>query len=463
MPSDQFEKKLRQRLEGAEMLPSPDLWAAIAEQVAPPPSKRRGAFWWWLDGTALLLIAALWLWPASPLAEVEAIALGTGGSQVQNLSLPEATPEAVLAPELSRQTPPVKEVSTQHPLEASVANAGTSEASQLVPPTLVQPAAVPQTNPPKSSVNRLAFPNPPHSNSLESSLEQPLPSAQERGLAVASAIGQIDRWEARPNQLSTAWSREIPAHQPMDPADWRVSPWKLRLRLTAGMSPTANGWVWNSQVHSPDIRANYSRSLGVNQVAEEEIHLFRLPNRKLGLQASIEYQFSPRLSLESGVQLMQSSWGTYEKGSISGEQPIGPTLRDPLIEVENQYEFRLSQWEVPLLLNAHFYPGGRHISVSTGLLLGHTNTWQVQEIGSDQLASEDRALRNANQETILSVRPWYGQAIGQLNYYLSLRPGQELFVGPIARYQLTGQYGGLQAAGQARYLLGFQAGLRLQR
>ncbi|MEM7655776.1 MAG: hypothetical protein AAF399_06565 [Bacteroidota bacterium] len=445
MPSDQFERTLRQRLEGAEMPPSPDLWAAIAEQVGPPPPKRRAAFWWWLDGTALALLVALWVWPVAPTPQGEA--------RSQTASLSELS--------VDRPIPP----STDSPISDQGRGLESQATSREV---RSQTASLSEL-----SVDRS------HNESANSrisdqgrGLENQATSREDRSQTASLSELSVDRPHNESNNspiikigprltlLTTNWENEAVSQQETNEMA-TPSPWRIQLGMMGAMSPTANGWVWNSQIHEPDIRANYSRGLGANQVSEEEIHLFRLPNRTIGLQAAVEYQLSPRLSLEGGLNWLRSSVGTYEKGSISGEQPIGPTVRDPFIEVENRYQFRLHQLEVPLLLHAHVYPNGQHWSLSAGVVLGHNQTWQVAEAEGTALATEDRALRNANQANVLSLRPWYGQAVGQIQYYLPLATGGEIYMGPIARYQLSGQYGGLQAAGQSRYLLGLQAGFRL--
>lgn len=63
MSAEKFEQKIREKVEGAQMQPRPELWAAIEGQIA-PKSSGRYLFWWWTLGVfvAGLAVAGIYIY-----------------------------------------------------------------------------------------------------------------------------------------------------------------------------------------------------------------------------------------------------------------------------------------------------------------------------------------------------------------------------------------------------------------
>ena len=67
MSSEQFERKLRERLSGANIPPSPELWGRIEAGMAEDKRNRRGGFWWlFSDGLGIILLLFIFLFPLAP-------------------------------------------------------------------------------------------------------------------------------------------------------------------------------------------------------------------------------------------------------------------------------------------------------------------------------------------------------------------------------------------------------------
>lgn len=146
MPSEQFERTLRERFAQAEMPPPAGLWDRIEAEVAPPPEQKRRFLWIWWSMAALLFcsIGLAWVYQ-TPASDIPTSQLVEG--------LPDApvsqTPDALQTLPSDSAVPATEAdpsaLTVESPSIESTAEAGTSLASATNAPASASTAETPTT------------------------------------------------------------------------------------------------------------------------------------------------------------------------------------------------------------------------------------------------------------------------------------------------------------------------------
>lgn len=143
MAENKWNQKLRQKMEGYEQAPPEGLWEAVEAAL---PGRRAAAFpWWALAGVAAAVLAVVMLWPDTPLAPDDAVAIV---SPVETEAVPD---EAVAVPETSAEDVSSGNVAIVSPVSAVPASeADAADVPSVAPADTVakvspsQPDSVPE-------------------------------------------------------------------------------------------------------------------------------------------------------------------------------------------------------------------------------------------------------------------------------------------------------------------------------
>lgn len=473
MPSEQFERNLRAKLEQAQVPPRPELWDAIAQQLADQPAKRPPIFWLWLDGLLGMAILLLWLigppagMPSNPASNENAPAIIA--HHQEEVTSTKNAPQSLLSSsqmmESEKQTSfdshgidQGSDTGVQAEMNSRTSNMRTSLSPSQGEKDLGAKVIVP-TSDQDEGTHLLASLQETQMNSGRST--RLIEGASDALLvkSVQSRLLQEDNIVAsvfQPKATEIAYSSE------MDDAPL-ANPWIFSVSVRGQQSPGKAGVLPFVQSNEPDIRTNYSRGLGGNQQILEDIYGLRFPRSGFSTHLGIAYQVNKRLGLESGIGISHFRQGKYEVGSLRGEPPIGPTIPEPYIEYSEPYFFQQSQLEIPLQLNISLPQGRNSWILATGVSMNYQLTWKVRQAANDRLLNEGRNILSPGGSLVLGQRTWYPHLHSKLLYQASISKQTFLFVGPSFQYQLIGSYAGGQSIGQARYRIGLELGLGLRK
>ncbi|MEM7374459.1 MAG: hypothetical protein AAF587_38050 [Bacteroidota bacterium] len=473
MPSEQFERKLRAKLEQAQVPPRPELWDAIAQQLADQPPVRRPIFWIWIDGLMGIVVLLLLSYGyAIPMKTPSLPASSMIVQQDETSSVPGATVQ--INPHSMDDTDQ-DDVANQEPSQV-VSQFGNGLSSQPLPQATHSQASY-------SSVHRRDLSTSVARNSLQNGAYPPAMNASSEVVDSGSQAGGGDPLNVvhplslHKNEGNSSWtlSRLSVAERSLDqmsvstPAifDKLDAPvmrrWIFSLAIRAQRAPGKGGLFPFSGSSDPDIRTNYSRGLGGNQQIIEDIYDLRFARNGVSAHAGLAYRLTSRIAVESGLGISHFRGGKYEVGTIGDEIPIGPVQPEPFIEYEDPYFFNQTLIEFPLQLNMALSQGRHPWLLSTGIAMNYQLRWNVRQSGNDRLLNDERSIQSPGGSLVLGQRNWYPHILGKLMYQHSLGETTALSVGPSFQYQLGGSYRGAQSIGQARYRIGLELGLSLQR
>ena len=464
MPSEQFERKLRARMEQARVQPRPELWDAIAQQVAEQTPSRKGGFWLWIDGVLGVLLVLAFLIP---------VRFGT-----IEQALPSA--ELLAQSETSAEAPAVSSLSPQ-PNQQTFSQADQPTSFTTAPVSLAGSAA--------KSLNQ--EPSLPATSSLVGTSQRPSGLGDSRSTPVSSlsSISELTEEEKRVSSLNISHPpsltrsshsfSQLPStnillasafDRPVLPAgslaSKEIAPlrrWTWKLAAMGQFAPGTTGLNPFAQSDGPDLLTNYRRGLGGNQQIIEDIYAVSFPRTGFTGRIGLAYQLTSRISIESGVGLSHIGQGQYKVGILGAERPVGPTSPEQNIVYEDPYSFAQTQIELPLLLNFALHRGENSWIFSPGIAFNHQLQWKVRQTSTEVLLNEERSILNPAGTLVLGQRKWYPHLQGKLLYQRALTPGTALFAGPVFQYQLGGSYAGAQSVGQVRYRVGVEVGILLGR
>ncbi|MEM9985774.1 MAG: hypothetical protein AAF804_11855 [Bacteroidota bacterium] len=511
MSSDNFEHKLSQKLQQARMVPPPGLFEAIEANLpdAPPLAKRRPLFWWWAGGAGMLAVAAAFaLMMLMRTGDEAVISSPTTKNPVASTTQEPAQTLSPSAPAASTSPSENRDGELSSPKELPNSPQAThSAASETAPPQslIAQASPSPGKSEPlvrnSGSKASTGDDNPdfaPAAQSAVQSATQPIASppleAENplQGQGASPAAEQTATLHVAGIQINDALFEQLAQAPPTLPGvAYEQTPWiDLRPEEVAGdwysrlaFQPEYAGRGNPLQVFStPNVDHSLLESdqRFISQQAAP-VHVVNYPRQRFTTRIFIGKPLGPKLSLEAGIALSLSEQGRYRQGLSSPELLInGPVTADMAVrEFSVQHLWQQNYIELPVRLNYQIWRRGAHgLSIQAGLAANRTlqnlqqpqNNTERSPVATSDFSSNDGLSLAFSQEgglvtseevDLLRIRPWHSHFAGGIQYERQMGQGYRLYLGPSAKYLLTGAYGGQAATGQMRYYLGVEMGLRL--
>jgi hypothetical protein len=429
MPSEQFERRLRQRLEGAELAPRPEAWEGLRARLASQRRRRRFAFFWLPD----LMAGALLLFAASPPPQAAPASLAAA---IHALPSPDSCAPAALVPPAAR-----------------------NEARPRSLPPALPLAAAPQPRLPEASPGPAALP--PQLPAMPSRAVLGAAAPETPSRRAAAALGSLPlrpfTLSAGPEILPLRAGGPTLAHQ-------RLS-WSLYLRRE-GFAPTAYAYGRVEANLSPLISSQYPGA----------VYSFELPRGQTAGGLRLGWDLRPWLRLQGGLGLALSDTGRVWKGLLASVPVAGDEFDGGLPPFYAQasspemLRFRELRAELPLRLQARLPLGPRqHLFASFGLegqyrllLLRDRFPFSLNEedgIPDRSLDFSGNAIQNPTNQALLTFRRAGLRLWGGLGYEYRLSPRMALFASPGLHYDARRLYGGPAAAEMPRFRLSAETGL----
>ena len=470
MPSEQFERKIKAKLEGVNPPPPPGLFDAIQAQLTPAPPPRKAFVWWWIGGGSLIAAAiGLVIWLSLPTEPAVA--------NIPMTSLEEH-------PETSSSPLPTQE-ELQSEKEALGEDNGTQDVAHVAPAPNRVPShredmassaqQLPLTEQPQSpgsiSVLTLA---PDHPSDLASEIQQtemPLPSQLE-GKSREILIDSINRRFASTIDLNG----EIPY-----PADIEVpghSPWYLRVAFQGERASKGNpAWFIAPPANDYTVVEDYgTRALALSI---PPVHTVSYPRQRFGVGILMGRELAPRWSTELGLFYSQSEQGVYRRGSADLNLVTGGVTlaADAVRTYEVELSWRQNYLELPLRINYHIWQGYRkRLTLQTGVSLNRrTNQLDTDRsvFSNDELSfsplpeapqsNPDDILITSDGTSLLDLKDWHSHVQLGMMYEFGIGPYRQMYLSPTFKYFMQTPYQGTASSDQPRYHVGLEIGLKLGR
>ncbi|MDW3647164.1 MAG: hypothetical protein R8P61_08880 [Bacteroidia bacterium] len=491
MPSELFEKKLREKLSQATIPPSPELWNNIEAQVA-GNDKRGLGFWLLLLALLLGSIGMLWgFWnyssvnsPKQQLAEVQVESpapvvkpLVETHSTIESSSIEKAENSTIVIPEPKSSQETKRPSPTSHPSNPS------------------------QTNPPKSTTATYSSvakkPSVFRSKALDADLNEKLihtvpqhantAQPESQGLSEPSSVSLYKEIEE-----DNGMDLKITHLDPLaDVPEILKSPFNYPMTLQSQRASKSKRW---SLLAYTDFHKGY-RDLNLgNSLANEDLFLAPsnsdqpagyqyeglnapgnlqvvIPEESISLGILAEWKLNKRLSLQGGVEYGLFSLGTYNLNILDNSSSL-PTSRfnSPLSSRNTQYRYH--QFGIPLQVNYRILDRGRSsLEVYGGASVYAARAYSksiTQSANFYDFTASRGTTENAFSNTISSdvpgliqYHPFHLTYQAGFNFSRHLSDRHAIFFGPQIKFQGSPVYKEQQREiNEIPYYVGFRLGFK---
>ncbi|MEM6804446.1 MAG: outer membrane beta-barrel protein, partial [Bacteroidota bacterium] len=469
MPSELFEKKLREKLSQAVIPPSPELWDQI-EAKLPGDDKRRG-LGFWLILLALLfgsigLLLGFWNWQAqeelkSPISHITSL-------EPEEEKDTQEIPAMVLEQE---DILDAKEI--EKPLQAADLSKENLSEKQILPQNSKTQTSSTYTNSPYTTSQKLksvldinvsenlANSVPQHTNQAQNiELDKPAPpvidsnNEQAGARALALKIQELSTLSPYP-YLEEGLSN--PQLAPLPLVTQRTKKWAFSFYVDGHQAfrnlsfRNLNEDALASGVEDGLSNPDPYLYQGLNSPANLEVEI---PERSISFGLQVERKLNRRLSLQAGLEYGMFSAGFYDvsisPNSFSSPGPgTNERTANPLSQRKTQYAYH--QLGLPVQINYNFFNRGR----SSLEVYGGASLYMAQAYSKSILQSRnfydfanigplgaDVAINTVSQDVpgLLQYNRFHSTLQTGINYLYHFTDRYAIFVGPQLKYQLSPVY-----------------------
>lgn len=478
MPSEQFERTLRERFAQAEIPPPAGLWDRIEAGVAPPVERKRRFLWIWWSMAALLFCSVGLAWvfqpvpPSSPAEEIVQTAPVIPAPQKQEVSeesseanSPSGDQESIaqpfisdgssLQPERQAESGILKEqpgipqgiasnmissdLSESNQLDIAISTFGDSSDQEVQNSGLQSQDSAPVLVEQEEAVSLFQLDQVPFFNS-------PIP-----GLNQSTAIVPVGK-----TKILGKWAIDISA----------ASGYATRLFSTASVDKS----------FQTDY-AGYANRSAYTSNSAGQVATVRFPrwHHALALETSRTLHARWRLSL--GLDFQTGLKGIATLGEIDSDQPsplASPGAGDPIIVQESSIRlgspsaFTHVSLGIPVRLSYLTSLGRGSLEHSIGYSLNRS--WvlaepqsQLESIAFDLTTDQVELFSAINlPPPVLNIQDWHSDLRLRTRYFLPSRSTLQPFVGMELQSQVMPAFGGDAGVSQRPFLIGMELGLRIR-
>lgn len=438
MPSEEFEKQIKSKLDRLEVPPGESVWTGLQAQLA--RRKRKGILLWWqFGGLSSLLVFAL-------------VLTFIGNGNKQPLPLPSSFPGSssiltekqgplFVGKEKAKSIPSPKGVHVSPSFRPGPVGMVDSDSQKQGAMSKLSPGIFPLVE-----------------KTIIASSVQPLSPAYTSQVLGVHFMAE-NRWE-----LSDKIEAGLPSQIHQDLSFKRS--WWLDLALgadIAGKGGPVGMQGGENFLAATNRGADFTEIEGwglANPISPigNALPVYRITYPRLiqSVSASLGYRFHPRWSIDGGMRLMFSENGRVELGLLPSDfQPEGE-IDLAALSMENTeiYRFSQQQMEIPLHLNFHLKNKGRH-----QLSLGMGPSLNASLISADQFVQIEASSPLANEGDLPRHQQWNLHLDYRLNYEYFVNSQMKIQVGPEFQQQVSAAFSGRSAPEQMRYRLGIRAGI----
>ncbi len=445
MPSDNFEKSLRQRFQGVEVPPRPEVWDSIHLNLAKPKWHQKRGFWTLIAiGLLMLSFSAFW-WinssPTTPLTqELDSIA---------QLDPTKNFPQGI-SDDRKENNKSIRSLDTENTFEEKPSVLEGTEMDKIAPNggKDSQFSLKPSRQMALSSLKKSALELPTTSNSLENS---PTPLGQANLSTTYLPIPFLEPVDLEGYSHEMVLEGSTPllgmdqlAGSPLPgPSKWAISfyvrpelPWYTSASISLEQDPPRT-----AEVDFPPDVAVSEPEFGELVVGQDRPSLvfYEINYARSGLSTGLTlgYYMNPQLSIHTGVGIFAS--GKHRLSPVSGTRPDSAnfsTNNSPT----SDFSMQNFQLEVPILAQYTFASDRSSWLIQGGVSLN--TSLNKLEFNFDNNESGFRSL-GANPPPLIQKSSHLHAELG-IMYRFHLNSKLNLYLGPSQTYGLSPVYQTLQ-------------------
>lgn len=474
MPSEQFERTLRERFAQAEIPPPAGLWDRIEAEVAPPVQPKRRFLWIWWSMAALLFCTVGLAWVFQPERPASAV------DELVN------TTPAIPAPQKQEVSEASVEANTSSRERETVAQPFLSDES--VSDTKPAPAVTPgQSSLPPTTPDRMAniSPTEPVSSDLPTSIET---TAQT--VAPANKLNQ----DNVPVVIGEETSISLFRIQEISPFNASLSDWDQTTAIIPVTRRKGFGkWAFDisaatgyaTRIFTPSSvdksfeadYAGYANRSAYSSNSNSQVATVRFPRWHHALSLETSRAIHPRWRINLGVELQAGLGGIATLGEIESPVSTAPGLNEAQniiveqssIRLGTPSDFRHVSLGLPVRVS-YLSTLGRRGSLEHSIGYSLNRGWTIAEPQS-QLESIAFGL-NTDQTAqfsgiplpppVLYAKTWHSDVRLRSRYFLPLRSSLQPFIGVELQSQISPAFGGDAGISQRSFLIGMELGIRIR-
>lgn len=480
MPSEQFERTLRERFAQAEIPPPAGLWDRIEAGVAPPVQPKRRFLWIWWSMAALLFCSVGLAWvfqPSSPIDPTTQVVKATPEVPVLQNQESSDHPQEILSEPTEPETGSL-------PAHAHDAN-GFSMGSQ--PLTAHTTNAVELSRPDQTAPSQPAMASLTESDtSVESAGEVmvnedlPQENSQNSGLAGNPAVGEksnislFDIEHIVPIDSRLATLDQSGSIIPLHPVR-RVGKWAVDLSVQSGYATKLFSTLAIEKSFQTDYAGYANRSL-YSPNGNGQIATVRFPrwHHTVSLETSRTIHARWRISL--GLDLQAGLGGIATLGEIQSQlnTPTGPGSSDDIVVEQSSISLgtpsNFTHISLNLPIRASYISSLGRGTLEHSIGVSFNRNWTIAE-PQTQLESIAFGLNSDETEIfsdislpppVLNTNLWHSDIRARSRYFFPSGSAFQPFVGAELQTQITPAFGGDAAVNQRSFLMGIELGLRIR-
>lgn len=474
MPSEQFERTLRERFAQAEIPPPAGLWDRIEAGVAPAVQPKRRFLWIWWSMAALLFctVGLAWVFqperPASTMDELVNTASVMPAPQKQEVAEEciEETPstdveEAIARPFLSENT-------TSHPQPTTAFTPDQSAVPSAVPGNIV----IENLTESVASTFSISADAPAEKEEEAIGLNQdhlPLAGDEETTISLFS-LETIPPFELNKAPLSSS-TAFIPVTRSRGFGKWAVD-----ISAASGYATRLFTQAAVDKSFETDY-AGYANRSAYTSNAGGQIATVRFPRWHHTFSLETSRTIHPRWRISLGLDLEAGVKGIATLGEIEsslGSPPVASGLDEPImveqssIRLGTPSDFTHLSVALPLRLSYLSNLGRGTLEHSIGYSLNRS--WAIAEPQS-QLESIAFELNTDQIELfsdinlpppVLNIRAWHSDLRLRSRYFLPSGSALQPFIGMEIQSQISPAFGGDAGGSQRPFLIGMELGIRIR-
>ncbi|MEL7194648.1 MAG: hypothetical protein AAFS00_09935 [Bacteroidota bacterium] len=420
MSAEQFEQRIRGKVEGARMQPSPELWAAIEQQIA-PKSSHRYLFWWWTGGFLMLALVALGIY-----------------------FKPFTTQEHLLPPHFSQSE--TEYILPQSPSSAELEEACLEAYASLYPPTSLPSSSHTNRN---RTLSRIST----HLLATDIPSELPTSDVTQWIISQPALLQQIDFQAHKLPSIRTSLAHPVEAphvygesmRRNPNSAMWSIfvqGGWgygRMRIQDFVGeeaflpASTASNDIVYSDtyDFNAVPIPSQNTDTIQVNRVA--------YPRYQQRLQISLGKQIR-RWGLRVGLSFRRSEQGRIETGFLpTNFVPIGEVdIAELSLNQPQTVTFSQTQIDVPIALDFYLKRGASNLVLTAGWAASY-NANRSKQVGFTQSPE-------ASSDPLLTFNQWHSYAMGGIRYEQAISRELSVFIQPSFHHNLSAAYNNTSTA-----------------
>lgn len=473
MPSEQFERTLRERFAQAEIPPPAGLWDRIEAGVAPPAQPKRRFLWIWWAMAALLFctVGLAWVYqPKKPVSLVDTLANTAPAIPAPQKSevgeeCVEEIPSSVTEEAISQ--PFLSENSASAPLPASTFTSDQSALPSSVPGNIVIEHLTASVAP-TFSISANA---PVEKEEEITGLNQDrlsIVGEEETAISLFN-VETISPFELNNPSLSSS-TAIIPVTKSRGFGKWAVDISVASGYATRMFTPSTIEKSFQADYAGYANRSPYTAN------SSGQVATVRFPRWHHALSLETSRTLHPRWRLSLGLDLQAGLGGIATLGEIESSlsPPGGSALGAPIVVDESSIQlgspsdFTHVSLGIPIRLSYLSSLGRGSLEHSLGYSLNRGWTMaepqsQLESIAFDLNTDQIELFSDINlPPPVLYARDWHSDVRLRSRYFLPSRSALQPFVGVELQSQISPAFGGDAGSGQRPFLIGMEIGLRIR-